>query len=513
MNLWKKDIRLPDDISTGYKGGWVFGNNYDPKTHLTPDYAFTFVNKTDGYPVRLGKQSIRFEIRRGDCGVDAGGYNDCTIWNESTGHYSERHELGSNFKFKNKSTTWHTYSFFLPEDFPIEGHGYEHISMGQFHGGPNNNPGFKWDLDEGTYQLRRRTACYLEEFIKESGEEDGFACSVNNRQEFIGNKDLRGQWHDVVVNIKLSIKQNGYFKQWINGKLVYHYLGNTSKPRGSTNQFRMGIYRGATKSTPEVSTQIAYYDEIRFANKSCKKLKLKDLGYSCKELEGQKIGNIDFIPGKLDIEITSSSSMDGKYQLQWYWLLKKIEDDTFKDQWIVLTDYVTISNGRLSFDKLANSDVISDKYRKDINFINWGDNFVIKGNLDLDTSKPEAVKITGPVTQLEDGSYIGEGLHGIDIKKVNKEYIKVIFKPLTGTEAAISTLTKEQRYVKTLTNRISKKIISANSLSEEKTKKVIKWVNKELVKWSKDDGDEINTIEGRKKKIQSLTKKGIKKFK
>ena len=31
--------------------------------------------------------------------------------------------------------------------------------------------------------------------------------------------------------------------------------------------------------------------------------------------------------------------------------------------------------------------------------------------------------------------------------------------------------------------------------------------------WWQDDFDEKNTIEGRKKKIQSLTKKGIKKFK
>ena len=34
-------------------------------------------------------------------------------------------------------------------------------------------------------------------------------------------------------------------------------------------------------------TQIVYYDEIRHA-KSCKKLKLKELGYSCKEIESQK---------------------------------------------------------------------------------------------------------------------------------------------------------------------------------------------------------------------------------
>ena len=82
---------------------------------------------------------------------------------------------------------------------------------------------------------------------------------------------------------------------------------------------------------------------------------------------------------------------------------------------------------------------------------------------------------------------------------------------LTVTE--IASLTKEERYVKTLTDRISKKIISANSLSENKGKKVIAWVNKELKKWAKEEEDEINTIEGRKKKIQSLTKKGIKKFK
>ena len=34
--------------------------------------------------------------------------------------------------------------------------------------------------------------------------------------------------------------------------------------------------------------QIVFYDEIRYA-KSCKKLKLKDIGYSCKKIENQII--------------------------------------------------------------------------------------------------------------------------------------------------------------------------------------------------------------------------------
>ena len=103
----------------------------------------------------------------------------------------------------------------------------------------------------------------------------------NHRENLIYKKNLLGKWHDIILNIKWSRKQDGYFKQWINGKLVYHYLGNTSKPKGSINRFKFGIYRGPTYDTPKDSTHIVYYDELRYASKSCEKLKLNDLGYSC----------------------------------------------------------------------------------------------------------------------------------------------------------------------------------------------------------------------------------------
>lgn len=298
MNLWNKNIKLPKDVSKGYNKGWMFGNNFDHKTRLTPDYAFRIVNKSDDHPVRFGKQSIRFELRRGDCGKDPGGYDDCTIWKKDNGMSSERHELGSENVFK--GTTWHTFSIFLKEPFPIKGHNYEHISLGQLHGWKNSNPSFKWDVDKETYQIRRRTACHLKEFLKESGSsksgEDGFKCSIgmagNHVQNLISKEDLIGKWHDIILNIKWTTKQDGYFKQWINGKLVYHYEGNTSKPKGSVNNFRFGIYRGNTYYTPKDSTHIVYYDEIRVAKK-CEKIGLKDLGYSCKDLEEQKISYID----------------------------------------------------------------------------------------------------------------------------------------------------------------------------------------------------------------------------
>ncbi len=60
MNLWKKNIKLPEDVFWGHKKGWTFTANFDRKTRLTPDYAFKIVDKSDGHPVRLGEKSIRF---------------------------------------------------------------------------------------------------------------------------------------------------------------------------------------------------------------------------------------------------------------------------------------------------------------------------------------------------------------------------------------------------------------------------------------------------------------------
>ena len=39
--------------------------------------------------------------------------------------------------------------------------------------------------------------------------------------------------------------------------------------------------------------QVVYFDEVRTAAKSCKKLKLENLGYSCEELESKQISKID----------------------------------------------------------------------------------------------------------------------------------------------------------------------------------------------------------------------------
>jgi len=281
MNVFNQTIKLPKDITQGYKNAWSFCCNYDPKTRLTPDYAFKIVNKSDEHPVRLGEQSIRFEVRRGDCGVSSGGYNDCEA-------RSERHELKAT-KHNLKGVTWHTYSLFLPNDLRI--HGFDWNCMGQFHSDGDGAPAFQWDVESDGYELKRRTSCNLPENKNNK-------CSVNNpgnhRQTVIKRKDLLGKWYDHIFNVKWSLKQDGYLKHWINGKLVYHYQGSNLTPKERVS-FQFGIYRGFLNRTPKEATHVAYYDEVRYAKKSCKKLKLENLGYSCSDLEKQTISKIDTI--------------------------------------------------------------------------------------------------------------------------------------------------------------------------------------------------------------------------
>jgi len=291
MNVFKKKIKLPKDIAQGYKNAWKFCCDFDKKTRLTPDHAFKIVNKSDDHPVRLGEQSIRFEVRRGDCGVSPGGYNDCA-------NGSERHELIAE-ENSLKSVTWHTYSIFLLEDFPP--FGFSHVTMGQFHSDGDGKPGFNWNISpNGGYEVQRRTACNLPkgQYKKLVGKKKPTGCSdswpTNNKQELINKNDLFGKWNDIVFNAKWSSKQNGFLKMWINGKLAYHYIGSNLTPKENEG-FQLGIYRGTTSSSPKEATQVAYYDEIRYAKKSCKKLKLEDLGYSCSDLESQTISRIDKI--------------------------------------------------------------------------------------------------------------------------------------------------------------------------------------------------------------------------
>ena len=104
---------------------------------------------------------------------------------------------------------------------------------------------------------------------------------------------LKGKWIDIIHNINFnSDPEKGYFKIWINGDLKVDQKGQTIwKTHGDVEKyfgknrwdFKFGIY-----TTSKMAFKL-YFDEI-WIKKSCKGLKLKRLGYNCKNLLNQKGG-------------------------------------------------------------------------------------------------------------------------------------------------------------------------------------------------------------------------------
>ena len=109
--------------------------------------------------------------------------------------------------------------------------------------------------------------------------------------EVLEAKDMFENWNDILVNANWTHTNKGFFKVWINGKLVLNHSGKTKKEGKKVYQ-KFGIYRSYMKrfknynKTDKVPGQVVYFDEVR-TTKSCKKLKLDELGYNCKDLKNK----------------------------------------------------------------------------------------------------------------------------------------------------------------------------------------------------------------------------------
>ena len=281
----KKKIKFPRDIVQGYKNDmgslWGLSCTYSGDNKcMTPNYAYKIVSKDENYPVRLANKSVRMELRKGDCHQKRKeSHNDC-----KASPPAERHEFGIEFDKSTgiKGKTWHAHSMFLPSDMPIINS--EWITMGQFHNIGYDLPPVNFDIKKKNLELVTRFHCiHPSKFNKPCNSDD----NLKAIKKIINSEKLFDQWNDFIVNANWTSNiKKGFFKLWVNGKLVYHFVGRTVAPKDQIT-FQFGIYRGAAQSSGDAN-HVVYYDEIRKA-KSCKKLKLGKLGYSCQDLENQKI--------------------------------------------------------------------------------------------------------------------------------------------------------------------------------------------------------------------------------
>jgi hypothetical protein len=253
---------LPKDIASGTTWGRSVGNDMN-------QHQIQIVNAEDGHPVKSGTQSIRFEIREGDCS------NDKT-WSDCKGD-RYRSELTSTKKsFKHKFFAW---SIYLPEDFqsvdPVL------LLAGQIHqtgleiptndGKNRYGQNLSFHINNGGYWVVRYLRAFPPDF-------DPYSGYYKKDTHLIDIEDMLGKWTDVVLEFKSTKTKKGIIRVWINGELKYEYFGQTSD--GGKNYFKFGMYQswvsrinntppkpwidGTTRNKADpYPTQVVYYDDVR----------------------------------------------------------------------------------------------------------------------------------------------------------------------------------------------------------------------------------------------------------
>ena len=212
----KNFVKLPKDVGSGSKFYKSLTGKYYKK------HGVQIVNKKDGHPVRSGNQSIRFEVKQGDCGKDKDGqWDDCK-------NDRERHELSGGDGAMSNGEYWFSWSIYFPKDhknlYPLSN------AFGQFHQ-KGGHPVFMFkELKKGYTLVRTIT------------EDDSlYDFSDYDEKLLLTNEEVAGKWFDVLINAKWTKKKNGFFKLWINDELKYDYVGPT-KSRQKVYQ-KFGVYR------------------------------------------------------------------------------------------------------------------------------------------------------------------------------------------------------------------------------------------------------------------------------
>lgn len=228
---------LPKDVASGWGGSWLKSMENGYKS-----YGFQVVDGKTGPGPRFGKKFIKFEVRPGDCGNN-GGWDDCA-------NDRERHELSQTKALqKHGDEYWYSWSIFVPKDTPNITPTKVHL--GQFHQKKNN---VLW-LMSWSYSG-----------YKIDNQVPGNGRTVEARN-IIPRESYQGKWQDILIHVRWSHNDDGFFKIYHNHDLKYEHQGQTIA-KGDRSFFKFGIYRSFIsryknlKGVKEAPKQIVYYDEV-----------------------------------------------------------------------------------------------------------------------------------------------------------------------------------------------------------------------------------------------------------
>ena len=213
-------------------------------------YACQFVNKSDGFPVYSGNQSLRFELKAGDCSA-----NWRNVWNDCANDRgrSEIEDISAPYSSINKIITYE-YMMFIPSQINFKPPGTSLTVSQVLMFTPNNYVGLaQLIIDDNSNLILALTT--------------DFQWTRPPVDPFVMEKPF-DQWIKIKFEIKTTTSLNGYVRLTVNDKFIYEQVRQTSAEEDLDLTLRLGMYNtGISRFKSEWPTQIIYYDEVVKATK------------------------------------------------------------------------------------------------------------------------------------------------------------------------------------------------------------------------------------------------------
>jgi len=257
----KDDININPIISLEEKQDTVIGYsfedilNYDvfngtkftnTNKYGNKPYGALIVNKSNGYPVYDGNESIRFEVRNGDCGWNDG-FSDC----QTDRSRSEVHSMDFENYNLNKIVTYTTH-IYIPNQNKFRPSGINNLLV-------MNQVNYSDSLGKVFGAL-----AYL---VMENN--NTLLIRTHKNFTWIGLNDYKitntpyNKWISLKYVVKMSDNEDGYIRVYVDESLLFEEKRPTIPSKTGILNLKFGIYNSLRSSAFEpYTTQIIYIDGV-----------------------------------------------------------------------------------------------------------------------------------------------------------------------------------------------------------------------------------------------------------
>ena len=222
--------------STKYKSNSPIGEK---------SYACQIVNKADGFPVYSGNQSLRYEIRNGDCSANA----DIT-WNDCPNDRSRTEMEDYNPNNSIDKVITYEYMMFIPNQAnfkPLN----TFLTVAQvLMFTPNNYVGLAQLIIDDNKNLALALTT-------------DFNWTRLSEIPIFVSSDPFNRWMKIKFEIKTTTSQNGYIRLSVDDRFIFEQTRQTSAEESLKLKLRLGIYNtGISRVKGDWPTQVIYYDQL-----------------------------------------------------------------------------------------------------------------------------------------------------------------------------------------------------------------------------------------------------------